>query len=215
MTDVAAPGLRPRRGAGVGSRSGIALANKAGYAPAGLRHASCSSSPIATRAAPRSAACSPRIPQMQERLEKLGAQIKKDKLTATATLEARYEQFIAYKPVPQSQIAIVDAGTPGLAGGAPASKAEPAPAAKKDEKAAAKQDEKRRTEEEGLRPRRPGQASGRRRARRSRRRSSARAARAGSRSRSRRQGRRQPGAGHGHRDAAPMSTPSGKKASSR
>ena len=71
---------------------------------------------------------------MQERLEKLAAQIKKDGLAATATLEPRYARFVSFTPVPQSQIALVDAGAKGLAGGGAPAKAEAAPA-KKDETA--------------------------------------------------------------------------------
>jgi hypothetical protein len=53
---------------------------------------------------------------MQERLDKLAAQEKKEK-ASTVTLEARYHQFISFKPVPQSQIATVAAGSSGLASG--------------------------------------------------------------------------------------------------
>jgi hypothetical protein len=53
---------------------------------------------------------------MQERLDKLAAQEKKER-ASTVTLEARYQQFISYKPVPQSQIATVAAGSSGLASG--------------------------------------------------------------------------------------------------
>jgi beta-barrel assembly-enhancing protease len=55
-------------------------------------------------------------PAMQERLDKLAAQEKKEK-PSTVTLEARFKQFISYKPVPQSQIATVAAGSSGLASG--------------------------------------------------------------------------------------------------
>jgi hypothetical protein len=53
---------------------------------------------------------------MQERLDKLAAQEKKER-ASTVTLEARYKQFISYRPVPQSQIATVAAGSSGLASG--------------------------------------------------------------------------------------------------
>lgn len=56
-------------------------------------------------------------PQMEERLTKLTAQIRREKLTSTATVAPRYKQFIAFRPVPQSQIATTSGGAKGLAGG--------------------------------------------------------------------------------------------------
>jgi predicted Zn-dependent protease len=95
---------------------GIVLANKVGYAPAGLpgfleklmdrnknsegKHGLFASHPA-----------------MQERLDKLHAEITKDKLASTATLDARYKKFVTYKPVPLNQVATVQAGSAGLTGG--------------------------------------------------------------------------------------------------
>jgi Zn-dependent protease with chaperone function len=96
-------------------REGLDLAAKAGYGPDGLRL-------FLQRLADRNKSSSEKRglfashPQMQERLDKLAAQEKKEK-PSTITLEARYKQFIGYKPVPQSQIATVAAGSSGLASG--------------------------------------------------------------------------------------------------
>jgi predicted Zn-dependent protease len=129
MTDVLLQGFG--RGEELESdQIGIALANTVGYAPDGL-------GTFLTKLSDRNKGSAEKRglfashPQMQERLDKLASQIKKEKLASAATLEARYAQHIAFKPVPQSQIAVIDAGAKGLAGGsAPASKPEPASAKK-------------------------------------------------------------------------------------
>ena len=54
---------------------------------------------------------------MKERLDRLAKQIQASKLTSTATVEARYKKSIPFKPVPQSAIAMVEAGSAGLTGG--------------------------------------------------------------------------------------------------
>ena len=94
---------------------GLSLAAKAGYQPDGLRT-------FLQRLTDRNKNSSEKRglfashPAMQERLDKLAAQEKKEK-ASTVTLEARYHQFISFKPVPQSQIATVAAGSSGLASG--------------------------------------------------------------------------------------------------
>jgi predicted Zn-dependent protease len=94
---------------------GLGLAAKAGYQPDGLRT-------FLQRLTDRNKNSSEKRglfashPAMQERLDKLAAQEKKER-ASTVTLEARYQQFIGYKPVPQSQIATVAAGSSGLASG--------------------------------------------------------------------------------------------------
>jgi beta-barrel assembly-enhancing protease len=111
-------------------REGLGLAAKAGYQGDGLRA-------FLQRLTDRNKSSSEKRglfashPQMQERLDKLASQEKKEK-ASTVTLEARYKQHIAYKPVPQSQIATVTAGSSGLASGGGSKKEEPA-AKKKDE----------------------------------------------------------------------------------
>ena len=116
---------------------GLGLAAKAGYAPGGLRT-------FLQRLTDRNKNSSEKRglfashPAMQERLDKLAAQEKKAG-SGTATLDARYKQFISYKPVPQSQIATVAAGSSGLASGGSSKKA--------DEKTAAKDDTKKSEDE--------------------------------------------------------------------
>ena len=101
-------------------KDGLAMAAKAGYQPNGL-------STFLRRLQDRNAGSSEKRglfashPQMQERLEKLAAQEKKSGASAV-TLEARYKQHIAYKPVPQAAIATVAAGSSGLASGGSSSK---------------------------------------------------------------------------------------------
>jgi predicted Zn-dependent protease len=100
-------------------RDGLGLAAKAGYQADGLRT-------FLQRLTDRNKSSSEKRglfashPQMQERLDKLASQEKKEK-ASTTTLEARYKQHIAYKPVPQSQIATVQGGSSGLASGGSAS----------------------------------------------------------------------------------------------
>jgi predicted Zn-dependent protease len=126
---------------------GLSLAAKAGYQPDGLRT-------FLQRLTDRNKNSSEKRglfashPAMQERLDKLAGQEKKEK-GGTATLEARYKQFVSYKPVPQSQIATVAAGASGLASGG---------SAKKDEGKTAKKDDK---DEEQEKPKKKGFGLGR------------------------------------------------------
>ena len=112
-------------------RDGLEMAAKAGYQPNGL-------STFLRRLQDRNKASSEKRglfashPQMQERLEKLASQERKSG-PSTITLEARYRQHIAYKPVPQAAIATVTAGSSGLASGGGGKKADAK--AKKDEEA--------------------------------------------------------------------------------
>jgi predicted Zn-dependent protease len=113
-------------------RDGLNLAAKAGYQPDGLRT-------FLQRLTDRNKSSSEKRglfashPAMQERLDKLASQEKKER-ASTVTLEARYRQVIAYKPVPQSQIATVAAGSSGLASGSSAKKTDDTTAKKEDEK---------------------------------------------------------------------------------
>ena len=100
-------------------RDGLGLAAKAGYQPDGLRT-------FLQRLTDRNRNSSEKRglfashPAMQERLDKLTAQEKKER-PSTVTLAERYHQFITYQPVPQSQIATVAAGSSGLASGSSSS----------------------------------------------------------------------------------------------
>ena len=114
---------------------GIVLISKAGYAPQGL------GSFLTTLAERNQSATEKRglfssHPEMQARQERLTSTIGKEKLTGAQLVEARYKATVRYKPVPQSQIATVAAGTRGLAGGGPAKGSKAGTQAKNDEKAA-------------------------------------------------------------------------------
>jgi predicted Zn-dependent protease len=101
---------------GASDTIGITLISKAGYAPQGL------GSFLTTLAERNKSATEKRglfssHPEMQARQDKLTSTISKSKLTGTQVVAERYKATIKYKPVPQSQIATVEAGTKGLAGG--------------------------------------------------------------------------------------------------
>lgn len=97
---------------------GIVLANTVGYAPTGMNG-------FLTMLMERNKAASAEErnglfashPQTKERVEKMTKQIASAKLTATATVESRYTSTITFKPVPQSAIATIEAGSAGAAGG--------------------------------------------------------------------------------------------------
>ena len=101
---------------GAADTLGITLINKAGYAPQGL-------GTFLTTLADRNKSATEKRglfnshPEMQARQDKLSSTIAKGKLTGTQLVADRYKATIKYKPVPQSQIATVAAGTKGLAGG--------------------------------------------------------------------------------------------------
>jgi predicted Zn-dependent protease len=84
-------------------RLGVALANRAGYAPAGL-------GAFLARLLDRNKGLSEPSglfashPKTQERLDALTAVIAKDKLHASGMVAARYAQFVSYKPVPVSAV---------------------------------------------------------------------------------------------------------------
>lgn len=87
---------------------GLGLANKAGYAPAGL-------TAFLTKLAERNKGLTERSgifashPAMTARLGDISKMIAADKLTSTAAVAARYSQSITFKPVPVSQVAQVAA----------------------------------------------------------------------------------------------------------
>ena len=93
----------------------LEAANTVGYAPQGL-------SRFLTRLQERNKDSKEKRglfashPDMKERLTRLTKQITRDKLTGTATVAARYTKNITYKPVALTEIALVEAGTAGLAG---------------------------------------------------------------------------------------------------
>jgi len=97
---------------------GIVLANTVGYAPTGING-------FLTMLMERNKATSTEErnglfashPQTKERMDKMTSQIASAKLTSTATAEARYTSTITFKPVPISEIATIEAGSAGAAGG--------------------------------------------------------------------------------------------------
>jgi beta-barrel assembly-enhancing protease len=97
-------------------REGLKLANQVGYAPNGLGD-------FLRRLEDRNRSASEKQglfashPEMTERVGLLANQAAAAKPAGTATLEARYRQFITYKAKPQAEIAGVEAGAAGLAGG--------------------------------------------------------------------------------------------------
>ena len=110
-------------------QKGIELASKVGYDPGKLA-AFLTTLTERNKASTEKQGLFASHPEMKERLEKLGKTIKDRKLTSTATVEARYAKHVAYKPVPITEIATVEAGSAGLAGGS----AKPAQAEAKEEK---------------------------------------------------------------------------------
>ena len=97
-------------------REGVAIASKAGYAPAGL------SGFLQTLTARNSGSQERQglfasHPEMKERLEKIAKTIKDEELAATATVQPRFAKHVTYEPVPIAEITTVDGGAAGLAGG--------------------------------------------------------------------------------------------------
>src|SRR5687767_10584628 len=112
---------------------GITLANKTGYAPNGLT-GFLTTLKNRNKDATEKRGLFASHPEMQERLDRITKLIASKKLTATATLEARYTRNVTYKPVPVTAIATVDPGAAGLTGGEAkpeAKKAEEKPAEEK------------------------------------------------------------------------------------
>jgi beta-barrel assembly-enhancing protease len=96
--------------------AGVALADAEGYAPSGL-------SDFLKRLSERNKNATAKQglfashPEMQERLDRIAREIAAQKLVSTATLADRYKKYITYSPKAQAEIAVVSAGTSGLAGG--------------------------------------------------------------------------------------------------
>jgi Zn-dependent protease with chaperone function len=101
-------------------KKGIGLANAVGYDPSKL-------AVFLTTLTERNKASTEKQglfashPEMKERLDKLAKTIKDEKLTAAATVDARFTKHVSYTPVPIAEIATVEAGSAGLAGGSKSS----------------------------------------------------------------------------------------------
>ncbi len=97
-------------------RVGIDLANKVGYAPNGLAD-------VLNRIAERNKSRQEpnglfaSHPKIKERVDKIAETIKKNKLTATATVEARYKQNITFDAKAAADIAMSVEDAKGLTGG--------------------------------------------------------------------------------------------------
>lgn len=96
---------------------GIVLANTVGYAPTGMngflnmlmeRNKATTTSRNGLFAS---------HPETKERVEKMTKQIASAKLTATATVAERYTATIPFKPVAVTEVATVESGSAGAAGG--------------------------------------------------------------------------------------------------
>jgi predicted Zn-dependent protease len=112
---------------------GVQVANKVGYAPAGLSSALTKlTERNQGRQEPSGLFAS--HPQIKDRLTNIAKTIKDKRLTATATVQARYAAAITFDAKPITDVTLVAEGARGLAGG---------DAEKKDPKAAEKKDEKK------------------------------------------------------------------------
>jgi beta-barrel assembly-enhancing protease len=95
---------------------GVVLANKVGYAPLGL-NGFLVTLRDRNKDAKEKRGLFASHPEMQERLDRNTKLVASKKLTATATVDARYAKNISFKPVPVTSIATVDPGAAGLTGG--------------------------------------------------------------------------------------------------
>src|SRR5688572_18410387 len=86
---------------------GVTLANKVGYAPLGL-NGFLTTLKDRNKDAKEKRGLFASHPEMQERLDRITRLIASKKLTATATLEARYTSNVTYKPVAVTAIATVE-----------------------------------------------------------------------------------------------------------
>ena len=112
---------------------GVTLAHKAGYSPQGM-------SEFLMRLSERNKNMTEpnglfaSHPMMKDRLNSLAATIKDEKLTSTATGQARYASIIKFDAKPTSAITPIEEGTRGVAGGGTSKPAEPAPAKEEPKK---------------------------------------------------------------------------------
>jgi predicted Zn-dependent protease len=114
---------------------GGAIANKTGYAPNGLI-GFLTTLKERNKTETEKNGLFASHPDMDDRLNKIKKQIAAQKLTATATVQARYAKNITYKPVPLTTLATVEGGSAGLVGG-------DKPAEKKPEEKKAEEPKKR------------------------------------------------------------------------
>jgi len=118
-------------------QKGVALANAVGYDPTKLG-AFLTTLTERNKASTEKQGLFASHPEMKERLDKLAKTIKDGKLAATATVEARFAKHVTYTPVPITEIATVEAGSAGLAGGS------------KSKETAKKEEEKKEPKKKGF-----------------------------------------------------------------
>ena len=92
---------------------GVALANTSGYAPGGLA-AFLARLDERNKDNPDRNGLFASHPATKERIDKLGKQINSQKLTASATVAARFKSAIAYKPVVLAAVAVATDSKLGL-----------------------------------------------------------------------------------------------------
>jgi predicted Zn-dependent protease len=111
---------------------GVQLASKVGYDPHGLANAL---QKVADRNASRTEPNGWFVshPVIKDRIANIGKQIKDEKLTGTATAEARYQKNITFDAKPVTEVAVDVEGAAGLASGDKKKEDEKKPEEKKDE----------------------------------------------------------------------------------
>jgi predicted Zn-dependent protease len=115
-------------------RVGIAIASKSGYSPSALSDVLKALDARNTNAAQPNGLFASH-PDTQARLDGIAKTIKEQKLAGTATVAARYKEYIRWDAKPVADITTVDAGAKGLTGGSsPASSSSASTEKKDDEK---------------------------------------------------------------------------------
>ena len=97
-------------------RVGIAIASKSGYSPSALSDVLKALDARNTNAAQPNGLFASH-PDTQARLDGIAKTIKEQKLAGTATVAARYKEYIRWDAKPVADITTVDAGAKGLTGG--------------------------------------------------------------------------------------------------
>lgn len=97
---------------------GIALANTVGYAPQGMNGFLAMLVERNKSAGQGKNGLFASHPETKERMDKMTRQIASAKLTSTATVTERYAATISFKPVAAEELAIIEPGSAGAAGGA-------------------------------------------------------------------------------------------------
>jgi predicted Zn-dependent protease len=96
---------------------GVVLANTVGYAPQGMNGFLAMLVERNKDAPPAKNGLFASHPETKERMDKMTRQIASAKLTSTATVTERYTSTITFKPVAAAEIATIEAGSAGAAGG--------------------------------------------------------------------------------------------------